>query len=104
MVRPKGSERNLKVALAFADMVTMKVAVPDGGKGVLVPRKGPRSIYNAFCICVPDLVREMHETRPRNRRAVSHLEMNKALAASGLKCIRKRDRSNGETRWCAKVN
>ena len=103
MVRPRASERNIQVAMAFADIMTEKMMSPGGSGDVMVSRKGSRSLFQAFCVSVPELVRDAHDKRPKNRQAVSQMEMNKALAASGLKSIRKRDRSTGGTRWCSKV-
>ena len=83
--------------------MTEKMMSPGGSGDVMVSRKGSRSLFQAFCVSVPELVRDAHDKRPKNRQAVSQMEMNKALAASGLKSIRKRDRSTGGTRWCSKV-
>ena len=106
MVRPRATEQNIRVALAFADtvMVQAKTGHAKDANTVLVARKGRQSIHAAFAACFPDLVRDSREKRPKNRQGVAMMEMNKALQAAGLKSVRKRDRVEGGVRWRSKVN
>ena len=106
MVRPRASENNVRVALAFADIVTVSTRPGiDTNEGLSVPvaRKGGRSIFAAFSVCLPELARDSREKRPKNRHGVAMMEMNKALQAAGLKSVRKRDRIEGGVRWRSKV-
>ncbi len=105
MVRPRASEENIRIALAFADtvMVQAKPGMIHDGNAVLVARKGHQSIHAAFAACFPDLVRDSHEKRPKNRQGVAMVELNKALQAAGLRVVRKRNRIDGGIRWRSKV-
>jgi hypothetical protein len=95
MVRPRASEANLRAALSFADILiarkTMGDAIPKASR---VPLKGPRSIYAAFRECFPELVRNSRDRFPKNRQAVSMIELNKMLFRSGLKSLRKIERTD----------
>ncbi len=105
MVRPRASEENIRIALAFADtvMVQAKPGMIHDGNAVLVARKGQQSIHAAFAACFPDLARDSHEKRPKNRQGVAMVELNKALQAAGLRVVRKRNRIDGGIRWRSKV-
>lgn len=105
MVRPRASENNVRIALAFADIVTMqtKPGLSNDNSTVLVARKGRQSIFAAFSACLPDLARDSREKRPKNRHGVALMELNKALQSMGLKSVRKRDRIDGGIRWRSKV-
>jgi hypothetical protein len=105
MVRPRGSENNVRVAVAFAEIVMIRTApgVPPDPSTVLIARKGRQSVFAVFAACFPELVRDSRERRPKNRHGVAVLELNKALQSKGLKSLRKRDRSEGGVRWRAKV-
>jgi hypothetical protein len=105
MVRPRASEQNIKIALAFADivMVETNAGAINHGPTLLVARKGLQSVYVAFAACLPQLARDSVEKRPRNRHGVTVIELNKALHASGLRSVRHRDRINGSVRWRSKV-
>ena len=105
MVRPRASEQNIQIALAFADvvMVQMKPGIVSDANTVLVTRKGRQSIHAAFAACFPNLARDSHEKRPKNRQGVAVMELNKALQAAGLRSVRKRDRIDGGVRWRSKV-
>jgi hypothetical protein len=93
MVRPKASEANLGAAIAFSFVIAKHV--PEGQN--LGPTefpvfwKGRRSIHSLFAVFLPDLSRELHEKSPRNRAAVSVLELNKALQARGFHTTRKQE-------------
>ncbi len=105
MVRPRASEENIGLALAFAEIVIVKT-LPWPHKSestVLVTRKGSQSIFAAFASCLPDLARDSSDMCPKNRNAVSQMELNKALQAAGLKSVRKRDRDDGGVHWRRKV-
>jgi hypothetical protein len=106
MVRPRASEQNIRIALAFADAVTVqtKPGMSKDLSTILVARKGRQSIHAAFAACFPDLARDSKEKRPKNRQGVAVMEMNKALQAAGLKSVRKRDRVEGGVRWRSKVH
>ena len=101
MVRPRASEENIGLAVAFADVVIVKtVSWPFKSEStVLVARKGRQSVFAALASCFPDLVRDSGDKRPKNRNAVSQMELNKALQSAGLKSMRKRDRAEGGVRW-----
>jgi hypothetical protein len=105
MVRPRASDNNVRIALAFADIVTVqtKPGLPNGSPTVLVARKGRQSIFAAFAACLPELARDSQEKRPKNRHGVALMEFNKALQSIGLKSVRKRDRIDGGIRWRSKV-
>ncbi len=104
MVRPKASNENLAVALAFANIIVVRDST-DSIHGVMrVHRKGPRSLYAAFRACVPELARNSSEQNPVNRTAVTCIEFNKLLQSSGLESTRKRDRTpDGVLKWVHKV-
>jgi hypothetical protein len=106
MVRPRASEQNIGTALAFADVVTMQIqpGTANDSSTLLVARKGQQSIYAAFAACFPELARESHDKKPKNRHGVAVMELNKALHACGLRSVRKRDRTDGGIRWRSKVN
>ncbi len=106
MVRPRASKENIRIALAFADTVIVQTNSPglmNDGNAILVARKGRQSIHAAFAACFPDLVRDSHEKRPKNRKGVTVMELNKALQTAGLRAIRKRNRIDGGIRWRSKV-
>ena len=103
MVRPRATEKNLTIALAFANMVTVQSKPGVRSNQLLVARKGRQSIFAVFAACLPDLVRESHEKRPKNRHGVALIEFNKALQSAGFKSVRKRDRIDGHVRWRSKV-
>lgn len=105
MVRPRASDNNLRVALAFADIVTVRIPQiqSHNPSTVLVAREGGQSIFMAFQACLPALARDAHEKRPKNRRGVAVLELNKALKATGMKALRTKDRTEGGIKWRSKV-
>ena len=104
MVRPKASEVNLRIALSFVDMLIVreKVGAADTNAS-RVARKGPRSPFAAFRACFPDLARNSQDRYPKNRQAVSNVELNKAMKSTGLRSIRKRDMTEEGVRWLYKV-
>ncbi len=101
MVRPRASAANIRIALAFADIVTVQTR-PGGSDEpgtVMVARKGRQSIFAAFSGVLSGLARDSREKRPKNRHGVALMELNKALQAAGLRSVRKRDRIEGGVRW-----
>ena len=103
MVRPKASNENLAVALAFANILIIRESM-ENIRGVMrVHRKGPRSLYAAFRACIPELARNSDEQNPKNRYAVTCVEFNKIMHSSGLQSIRKRDRTSDGVKWKLKV-
>ncbi len=106
MVRPRASEANIRIALAFADIVTVQTrpGAPNDPNAVLVARKGRQSIFAAFSTILSGLARDSRAKRPKNRRGVALMELNKALKAAGLKSVRKRDRIDGGVRWRSKAS
>ena len=106
MVRPRASDANIRIALVFADIVTVQTrpGTPSDSSTVLVARKGRQSIFAAFSACLPDLARDSREKRPKNRQGVALMEINKALQTAGLKSVRKRDRIDGGVRWRSKAS
>ncbi len=103
MVRPKASDANLRSALAFSDVVTVEAESGIQSSDFTVARKGRQSIFAAFSLCCPDLVRDSKEKRPQNRHGVAWIELDKALKSRGLKPLRRRDRIGGSVRWGSKV-
>ncbi len=94
MVRPKASEENLKVALGFANAVTTSCSnVNDKGRNVNC--KGSASIFAALSQCLPLLVRCSKPTDPKDRHAMSEMELNKYLAHNGYTRLRCRSRIPG---------
>jgi hypothetical protein len=106
MVRPRASESNIRIALVFAEIVTVQTrpGAPNDPSTVLVARKGRQSIFAAFAACLPGLARDSREKRPKNRHGVALMELNKALQTAGLKSVRKRDRIDGGVRWRSKAS
>ena len=103
MVRPKASNENLAVALAFANILIIRESMGTIQGVMRVHRKGPRSLYAAFCACIPDLARNSDEQNPKNRSAITCVEFNKVMHSSGLQSIRKRDRTTNGVKWTLKV-
>jgi hypothetical protein len=103
MVRPKASNENLAVALAFAQIVIVRESTRNMHSQVRVHRKGPRSLYALFCACVPELARNSKDPNPINRSAVTCIEFNKILQEVGLHSLRKRDRTPNGVKWTLKV-
>ena len=103
MVRPRASDRNLKIAVAFGRIVVMRydAGVPCDGVSP-VSCSGGRSIFPAFATCFPDLARDARDKRPKNRQAVAAIELNKGLQLDGLRSVRKQERVDG-TRSRSKV-
>jgi len=88
-MRPKASEENRAIALAFAQCVTAKSDLETS----FVARHGKASLFACFDRVCPSLTREPHEPRPANRQGVSEPEFNKALEKKdGGTYIRARNR------------
>ena len=104
MVRPKASEANLQAAVSFVDLLIVRELSDGSSLGMArVHRKGSHSLFAAFRAFVPELVRRSRDKNPENRQGVSIIELNKALKSSGLKCNRKRDRTEDGVKWLYKV-
>jgi hypothetical protein len=104
MVRPKASLGNLRVALAFAELMIVRSRLgEENPKKMRILRKGPRSPYAAFRACFPDLVRYTRDKYPTDRLAVSILEFDKALKRAGFKSYRRRERTDNAIQWRFKV-
>ena len=88
MVRPRASDRNLSIAVAFGSMVVIRAGKKDLSITPYntIPCNGPRSIYALFAACFPHLSREARDKQPKNRSGVSMVELNKALHSIGLRC------------------
>ncbi len=94
MVRPRASEQNVRIALAFTDIVMIQTrpGTKDTENLMLVAWKGRPSIHAAFKECLPQLTRDSSERSPTNRHGVTVMELNKALKAAGLRSIRRKNR------------
>jgi hypothetical protein len=97
MGRPKASPRNLSIALAFANTVTL--STNSCTESDQVHCKGNESLFAALCTCLPGIVRRL-ESDSNQHLKVSCVELNKALADSGYVPCRKRKRLAGSSsRW-----
>ena len=79
MVRPKASDQNLKVAIAFGKMVAIQMSSTSNENFLPISCNGRRSIISAFSSCLPNLYRDSRDKRPKNRHGVAAIELNKAL-------------------------
>ena len=82
MVRPRASQHNLSVALAFGKTVIVQIESFDSQRSdstVHVSCNGSRAIFAAFAACFPDLVRDSRDKQPKNRQGVAAIELNKSL-------------------------
>ncbi len=130
MVRPRASQQNLNIALAFSKTVLVQMESFEAHKSediVHVSCNGQRGVFAAFSVCFPDLVRDSRDKRPQNRQGVAAIEMNKSmqvhelvfgpisfwkypltvyLQASGFTPVRKQERIDGADgpRWRPKVS
>jgi hypothetical protein len=97
MVRPKGSQDNIRAALAFAEIITVRGEQTNrlNNHNLLVPFKGPGSIFAVFCECLPELVRVSGGNHAENRSGLSSVELNKSLPTIGLRTERKRSSAGG---------
>jgi hypothetical protein len=81
MPRPRASQHNLRVALAFSKTI---VAVADRsvsseeGDIVHVPCRGSYGVFSAFAACFPELAR-VHGTTQLNSKGVAEIELNKMM-------------------------
>jgi hypothetical protein len=73
-MRPKASDQNKQIALAFAQCVTTGATEDD-----LLARHGSLSIYSAFCQVLPALARDSKDFRGKNRQGLTEIEFNKFL-------------------------
>ena len=102
MGRPKVSEGNMRLALAFSDILIRRDKADASNSHV--DRKGPHSLFAAFCACFPELTRNSCDKHPKNRQGLSMIELNKALKSTGMRCTRKREYSRHGVRWLCKVH
>ncbi len=82
MVRPRASQQNLNIALAFSTTVVVQMEPLEVQKGenvVHVACNGQRAVFAAFSACFPDLVRDSRDKRPQNRQGVAAIELNKSM-------------------------
>jgi hypothetical protein len=87
-MRPRASEENKAIALAFAKCVTVQASADD-----FVARHGTMSLFFAFEQIRPDLIRDANDSRPGNRQGISEPEFNKLLEREeGALFIRRRRR------------
>ena len=89
MVRPRASDRNLSMAVAFGKMIIIKVAPNDFMLNVNapIPCHGPKSLHALFASCCPHLSREAQNKHPSNRCGVTMVEFNKALHSAGYRQV-----------------
>jgi hypothetical protein len=101
MVRPKASEKNLKIAADFADAITTRIPKNDEKKqNMQVTCKGSNSIFAALRFCLPKITRHPNEAVLLHRNGVSEIELNKYLIKNGYESSRHRRRIYGTNRWC----
>jgi hypothetical protein len=103
MVRPKTSNKNLTVALAFASIVIVSELMDNIHDALRVHRKGLWSLYAVFCACLPELARNMNEQNPKNTSFVSCIKFNKILHSSGLQSIHRQESCKHGVKWTLKV-
>ena len=106
MVRPRASDRNLDIAIAFSKILTVDLkGQRNSARLTWVFCQGERSLHAAFASMLPNLSRDVLERRPSNRRGVSVIEMNKALISIGVQVVRtqKRPRIGHDEKPCAHV-
>mmetsp|Transcript_79178 Transcript_79178/g.212420 ORF Transcript_79178/g.212420 Transcript_79178/m.212420 type:complete len:170 (+) Transcript_79178:24-533(+) len=86
MVRPKASDRNKIIAMAFADMVTREINfAPDMIKGYQeIDQHGPKGIFALLSDIFPDLVRGHSNEKCANRKGFSESELTKILSMGGF--------------------
>ena len=89
MVRPRASDRNLAIAVAFGKMVTCELEDGFGteGSGASVLCNGRFNIHCVFFLCLPTCSRDSLAKRPQSRFGVSSIELNKALKQTGLRLV-----------------
>jgi hypothetical protein len=89
MVRPRASDRNLTVAVAFGKMVTCELEddFRTEGSGALVLCNGRFNIHSVFSLCLPTCSRDSLAKHPQSRFGVSSIELNKALKQTGLRFV-----------------
>jgi hypothetical protein len=97
MVRPRASNCNLEIAIAFSKVLAVEA---EGGinfdRLTWVFCQGERSLYAAFAAGLPELARlGDFSPHPFNRRGVTVVELNKALHSSGMHDIRTQKRPKG---------
>jgi hypothetical protein len=90
MVRPRASDRNMKVATAFGGILVISMDRYDFNSSEdLIPLIGRRSIHNLLNACLPSMTRDIRDKSPPNRAGVTVVELNKALHGSGFKFVRR---------------
>lgn len=99
MVRPRASIHNLGVAVAFSEIITVRMDssdVYDSRKFLEVPCNGSRTVFAAFALCIPDLARDSSDKHPHNRQGITAVELNKAMQVKeNIAPSAEYDRNNG---------
>ena len=95
-MRPKASQDFLQIAALFAESVTVQEDRFDWRVNS-ISCKGPRSIFAALNICIPEIVRKVSDAAVHSapKGAVSEIEFNKHLIRSGFESFRYRHRIKG---------
>jgi hypothetical protein len=81
MPRPRASQHNLRVALAFSKTVVIMGKRPlssRGGHIIHVPCRGSQGVFAAFAACFPELTRA-HGTSLQNNKGVAEIELKKIM-------------------------
>ena len=92
-MRPKGSERNKQIAVAFAKLTMCY----DESCTEFVHCRGPSSFFGVLEACMPWCVRNA-KVGCENPVGVSEVEVNKVLLKAGFKVFRRRERIPGTTK------
>ena len=89
MVRPRASDTNLSIAVAFGQLFVVRAEHKDLklSQNSSIPCHGPRSLYALFAACYPNLSRGAQDKQPKNRFGVTMVEFNKALNSSGFQLV-----------------
>jgi hypothetical protein len=104
MVRPRASDDNLRLAVAFAQSMIIEF----DSYGIMTEPApvfcyGGRSSFAAFAEFFPELARDALDKCPMNRHGVTVVELNKALKSVGFMPMRMQDRSSDPSKPCARV-
>ncbi len=101
-MRPKASQKHLQIAAAFANAVTVRSDDSKSNQEIFphLLCKGPKSIFSALKVCIPDIVRQSGHCTNVLNDAVSEIELNKFLSRCGYVSIRHRNRVRGtKDKW-----
>jgi hypothetical protein len=86
MPRPRASQHNLRVALAFSRTIVVieKRSHSSEWRDIVhVPCRGKEGVFSAFAVCFPELVR-FKDTPLQNSRGVADIELKKIMQVSHL--------------------